>query len=159
MTLEPLIIESDQTRRNISVANAWMLHWSPSNVDELQSRVRSAGWQWRLVSGPDSEEIATVGQRLRARYNEAKARPESWTPPLKVLLAVGPGGGVVSPELQRIVRLGRAVGVIVVAASELLDCGRSPAEFRDSFTGYWAPFVTRSCHGDSCSKSVVTKRT
>lgn len=158
MTLEPLIIESDQSGRNMSVVNAWMLHWSPSNVDELQSRVLSAGWQWRLVSGPDSEEIAAVGHRVRARFNEAKARPGSWAPPLKVLLAVGPGGGAVSAELQMIVRLGRAVGVIVVAASELLDSDRSPADFRDSFTGYWAPFVPRTGARDASSKSVVKNR-
>lgn len=159
MTLEPLIIEADQGgQRKAALVNAWMLHWSPSNVDELQSRVRSARWQWRLIDGPDADEISTVVDQVRVRYNEATAGRGSWTQPEKVLLAVGPRGGRVSAELQRIAQIGRAVGVVIVAASELLDSGRSTAEFRSNFTGYWAPFVPYRSYAKASFKADVTKR-
>lgn len=159
MTLEPLIIEAAQGgQRRTSLVNAWMLHWSPSNIDELQSRARSARWQWRLIDGPDADEISTVLNQVRVRYHEAKAGQGSWTPPGNVLLAVGPNGGRVSAELQMVAQIGRPVGVVIVAASELLDSGRSTAEFRCNFTGYWAPFVTHTSYAEASFKADVTKR-
>lgn len=151
MTLEPLIISSDQpTQGNTRMLNAWMLNWKPSHIDELQARTVSSGWQWWLADAPDSVEVDAVGKRLRARYNEAKSRTGRWSPPVNVLLAVGSGrrGAAVTPELEMVVRLGRSVGISVVVAPELSDCGRSSAEFRSHITGYWTPFLTRTACPD-----------
>lgn len=153
----------DGAVRNKMPPHTWIEPWTGIVLATLRQEVLKADWRWHLVGdvaedllpghdgvidelpeprmpihNGDSTLVREIALTARQRY----ARPRSgdgprWPATDRTLLAVGPGFDGHDPELLRLARLGRSVGIHLAVTTYLRTPQRAPREFGDNITGFW----------------------
>lgn len=136
------------TAQRLGEPHTWVRDWTRPTLAGLRDDVLAADWDWVLADdhsafpdlpiAPNSTAVvATLSRLARLRSSQHTTSAKLWTPPSRILLAVGPGFDGHSPDLHTIARLGADVGIHLAVSAVLAESDRAPQEFRANIRGLW----------------------